>query len=202
MRGGLILIGGGDHALVAAEAASLAGWQVLGCIAGECRDQLRLGCDEDLPGVLAAHPGARLHLAIGSIATRQAVLARLSGHAWATVIHPGALVSATAELADGAFIGPGAVVNARARIGAAAMVNSAAVVEHDCQVGELAHLAPGAVVGGGTVIGARCLVGLGARVRDHVRVGDDARVAMGAVVVGDVPPGATVMGVPARRKDR
>jgi acetyltransferase-like isoleucine patch superfamily enzyme len=31
-----------------------------------------------------------------------------------------------------------------------------------------------------------------------VEVGEEAYVAAGAVVIGDVPPGAVVMGVPAR----
>jgi serine acetyltransferase len=37
-------------------------------------------------------------------------------------------------------------------------------------------------------------------VRDHIALGAGVMVAMGAVVTADVPDGATVVGVPARRR--
>ena len=82
------------------------------------------------------------------------------------------------------------------------IVNTAAVIEHDVLVGPLVHVSPAAAIGGGACILAGAVVGLGARVRDHVTVGANAFVGMGAVVVADVPAGQTVVGVPARRKER
>ena len=43
-----------------------------------------------------------------------------------------------------------------------------------------------------------CRIGGGAVLLPGVEVGADAFVAAGAVVTRDVPPGALVMGVPAR----
>jgi serine O-acetyltransferase len=42
------------------------------------------------------------------------------------------------------------------------------------------------------------LLGAGAKVLGNVEIGRDAKVAAGSVVLHDVPPGATVAGVPAR----
>jgi serine O-acetyltransferase len=42
------------------------------------------------------------------------------------------------------------------------------------------------------------LLGAGAKVLGNVEIGRDAKVAAGSVVLRDVPPGATVAGVPAR----
>jgi UDP-3-O-[3-hydroxymyristoyl] glucosamine N-acyltransferase len=42
----------------------------------------------------------------------------------------------------------------------------------------------------------------GATILPRIAIGADAVVAAGAVVVRDVPPGATVMGVPARERPR
>ena len=42
-------------------------------------------------------------------------------------------------------------------------------------------------------------IGTGAKLIGPVRVGDGATIGANAVVVDDVAPGATVVGVPARR---
>jgi serine O-acetyltransferase len=54
--------------------------------------------------------------------------------------------------------------------------------------------------GGGLcpVLGDDVRVAAGAKILGPVAVGDGARVGLNAVVVKDVPPGATVEGVPAR----
>ena len=48
------------------------------------------------------------------------------------------------------------------------------------------------------VLGDGVFVGAGAKVLGSVRVGDGARIGANAVVVHDVPPHATVVGIPAR----
>ena len=50
---------------------------------------------------------------------------------------------------------------------------------------------------GEVVVGERAMVGAGAVVLPGVEVGADARVAANSLVAKDVPPGATVAGVPA-----
>ena len=50
-----------------------------------------------------------------------------------------------------------------------------------------------------TEIGERVFLGSDTILRAPVRLGDDARTGAGSVVTKDVEPGATVVGVPARR---
>lgn len=50
---------------------------------------------------------------------------------------------------------------------------------------------------GEVVIGERAMIGAGAVILPGVEVGDEARVAANSLVTRDVPPGATVAGVPA-----
>ena len=50
---------------------------------------------------------------------------------------------------------------------------------------------------GEVVIGERAMIGAGAILLPGVRVGADAQVAANSLVADDVPPGATVAGVPA-----
>lgn len=198
MTRALVLVGGGEHARVVAEAARLAGWQVLGCVARDATDQLPyLGSDGDLSAVLA-RTGALAILALGTIRTRQRLAGLHPQVAWATVVHPAAVISAQATLGAGVYVGALAIINPGAVIADHAVVNSGCIVEHDCRVGVHAHLAPGCVLGGRARIGDAVLVGLGARVRDGIAIGDGAIVGMGAVVVGTIPAGVTVVGVPAK----
>ena len=50
---------------------------------------------------------------------------------------------------------------------------------------------------GEVVVGERAMIGAGAVVLPGVEIGADARVAANSLVADDVPPGATVAGVPA-----
>ena len=47
-------------------------------------------------------------------------------------------------------------------------------------------------------VGEHCVISAGAKVLGDITIGDYAKVGAGAVVLRDVPPHATVVGVPAR----
>jgi maltose O-acetyltransferase len=55
---------------------------------------------------------------------------------------------------------------------------------------------------GPVVVGERAMIGAGAVVLPGVEIGADARVAANSLVAEDVPPGATVAGVPAEVRER
>jgi len=114
------------------------------------------------------------------------------------VIHPRATVSPSAKLGKGVTILAGAVVNACAELGRNVILNTGAIVEHDCIVGDHVHIATGAELASTVRVGSGVHVGAGATVRQCIQIGDWATVGAGAVVVKDVPPHATVVGVPAR----
>ncbi|WP_226042144.1 acyltransferase [Natrinema sp. DC36] len=50
---------------------------------------------------------------------------------------------------------------------------------------------------GEVVVGERAMIGAGAIVLPGVEIGEEARIAANSLVTRDVPPGATVAGVPA-----
>ncbi|GIW74799.1 MAG: acetyltransferase [Phycisphaerales bacterium] len=197
--GPIVLVGGGGHARVVADAARWAGVQLEGFV------------DDDPNAVVPGlehlgppeHAGPRWLLCIGHVPARMRVLERLQGRAhgpglgW-VLLHPSAILSEQIRIEQGVFVGPGAVVNVGASLGAHAIVNSGAVVEHDASVGPCSHVAPRAVLCGQVRVGRGCLIGAGAVVLPGVRIGDGATVGAGAVVHRDVAEGATVVGVPAR----
>ena len=51
-------------------------------------------------------------------------------------------------------------------------------------------------------VGRNVTIGAGAKVLGAITVGDEARIGANAVVVEDVPPGVTVVGIPARQVER
>ncbi len=197
----IILLGGGGHALVVADSARAAGYEVAGYADDTARGDLcgspRLGGIDEVIGDadLSAIP---LMIATGQSTFRDRLMIRLAGRVMATVVHPSAVVSPSAQIEAGAFVGPGAVVNARAVIGAHAIVNSGAVIEHGCTLGEGAHACPRSCMAGDSSLGDRAMLGAGAVVLPGVIVGAEAVVGALSLVNRDVPSGETHAGVPAR----
>ena len=116
----------------------------------------------------------------------------------ASVVHPTANISSSAEILLGTAVCANGVVNARSKIGVACIVNTAATVDHDCNVASGVHLSPGANLAGGVTVLERAWIGIGAAVIPGVTIGSDAVVGAGAAVVSDVESGSTVVGVPAK----
>ncbi|MFG0328732.1 MAG: NeuD/PglB/VioB family sugar acetyltransferase [Phycisphaerales bacterium] len=198
----LVLLGGGGHAKVVYDAALRAGWRVRGFLDDSAEAPLasigarRLGPIRSF----SEHQDCVMLVAIGANARRVELsdeMAR-SGIDFATVIHPAAVVSESAQVGVGVFVGAGVVISPDARIDRAVIVNTGAVVEHDVVVEAGAHLAPNSTVAGEARIGAEALIGAAAVVIPGRRVGARAVVGAGAVVVHDIEPGETVAGAPAR----
>ena len=123
-----------------------------------------------------------------------------------------AYVRERAVIGEGSVIGRGSAVDNDVRVGARVRVQTDvyltaySVVEDDVFVG------PGACTSNddtmsrhgpeyalrGALLRRACRVGARAVLVPGVEVGEEAYVAAGAVVTRDVPPGAVVMGVPAR----
>jgi UDP-perosamine 4-acetyltransferase len=113
-------------------------------------------------------------------------------------IHPTASVSASAKLGRNVVVAAQAVVCTESVIADLAIINTAAIVDHECEIGEAAHICPGANLAGRVRVGRRAFIGLGANVIQCLSVGDGATIGAGTVVLRDVPAGATAVGVPAK----
>ncbi len=205
----LALWGGGGHALVVAEAVLALNGRIEGFYDDDPTAALGNGIGRGtIPrlGTLAEgeKAGSRpLILAIGNLARRRRMLEKWLGSGTVPVVlHPSAVVSPSAKIGAGAFVGPRAVVHTLATVGPHAIVNTGAIIEHECQIGENAHLAPGSIVAGRASVGPDTLVGVGAVLLPGVRVGAACVVGAGAIVRHDVPDGETVVGVPARAIER
>lgn len=93
-----------------------------------------------------------------------------------------------AEIGDGLVImhGHGIVIGEGAKLG------------HDCAIFQQVTIGQDGNVDGWPTIGNHVTIYAGAKVFGSITIGDGARIGANAVVTADVPPGAVMVGVPAR----
>lgn len=116
------------------------------------------------------------------------LLARMTSQ-WAKFL-TGIEIHPAAKIAAGVFIdhGQGVVIGETAVIGAGTVIYQGSTIGGTGKESGKRH----------PTIGENCVISAGARVLGNITVGDYAKVGAGAVVLKDVPPHATVVGVPAR----
>jgi serine O-acetyltransferase len=159
----------------------------------------------DIDSMMARDPAARSRLeVIFCYPGFHAVLIyRLAHGAWGGGFHLlGRWLSHLGRFLTGIEIHPGAEVGQRLFIdhGMAVVIGETAVIGDDVT------LYQGVTLGGTSLRGGKrhptlldnVIVGAGAQVLGPITVGNGARIGANAVVLKDVPPGATMVGIPAR----
>jgi len=200
----VVIVGAGGHGCVVADI--LLGGRSAHAVAGFVDDRMMvglvrmglpvLGGTSDLPRI--PHDG--VIVAIGDNAVRRRVVRDLEdrGERFVQAIHASVIAGLDVAIGPGTMVSAGAIINPGVRIGTSAIVNTGATVDHHTTVGDFVHIAPGVHIAGDVTVGDGALIGIGAIILPGRTIGDGATVGAGAVVVTDVPPGACVIGVPAK----
>ena len=140
-------------------------------------------------------------IAIGNNKIRKAVYNNLAIRNLLPVnaIHATAVIDDSVNIAPhGVMIAPNVSINALASIGIGAICYTYAVIEHECIIGDFAHVGPGAVLCGNVSIGENSFIGAKSVIRENITIGKNVIVGAGSVVVKDVPDNVKVVGNPAR----
>lgn len=104
------------------------------------------------------------------------------GYNLPVIVDPTAIVSESARIHEGTFIGKNSVINAEASIGCCCIINTGAIVEHECQIGDFTHISVGSVLCGQVNVGKACLVGANATIIQCISIADRTVVPAGEVV--------------------
>ena len=121
---------------------------------------------------------------MGKGSIRKKIFEKLKGIGFTLPVikDPSAVVSSSARIGEGTFIGKGAVVNAGAQVGRMVIINSMALVEHECVLGDFSHIAVAAVLCGEVSVGRAAFVGANATVIQGMKIKPHQIVPAGAVV--------------------
>ncbi|WRH76568.1 MAG: acetyltransferase [Sphingobium sp.] len=154
-----------------------------------------------------ARPAKRrsVSIAIANSAVRQALTERCqqAGVSLLTVSADNVVMGDNVNLGEGAILQPFVMLTADVQIGASFHANIYSYVAHDCVIGDFVTFAPSVKCNGNVRIEDHAYIGTGAILKQGTPekpliIGAGAVIGMGAVVTKDVPPGATVVGNPAK----
>jgi sugar O-acyltransferase (sialic acid O-acetyltransferase NeuD family) len=145
-------------------------------------------------------PNDRFVLGIGRIDLRRKVVTALRdrGARFERVIHPSAVIAATADIGEGAVLCPFALLTDRVRVHDFAMLNLYASCGHDAAVGEFSVMSPYATLNGSATLEAEVFMGTHATVIPGKCVGARSTIGANSAVIDDVAPDSVMVGVPAR----
>lgn len=199
----VLIIGAGGHARVLIETLRLCGRSILGVVdpalpkghsamlglavlgGDEVLDDCRPDETALVNGVGSVKPGP----------LRDAIYRRglARGFRFASIIHPSAVVSWSAKVAEGTQVMAGCVIQCDASVGANSIINTRCSIDHDCRIGETVHVAPGATLSGAVTVGDGTHIGTGAVVIQGITIGRNSLIAAGAVVYHDLPDEARLV---------
>ncbi len=142
-------------------------------------------------------------ISIGDNVIRAKVFESLKkvNHFPCNAIHTSAIICSSAIIANnGVMVGSGVMINALSKIGKGAICNTGCIIEHECIIGDFAHIAPGAILCGNVTVGENSFIGAGSVVIQGVTIGKNVIIGAGSVVLENIPDNSTAYGNPAKLK--
>lgn len=151
----------------------------------------------------ADYPDATFINGIGSPRTywqKPKIIAQtgLSIERFATIIHPSATVSRSAEIGRGVVILQHVTIAAGSRVGHHVILLPSSIVSHHAVVGDYSAVAGAACISSSVRIAESCYVGSNSTIKEGVVIGQGSLLGAGCVVIRDVAPWTVVVGNPAR----
>lgn len=119
-----------------------------------------------------------------------------------SIIHPAAVVCASATIGSGTIIMPNAVINSKAEIGMHCIINTGGIIGHDNEVGNYTHVSPNATLTGRVTTGEGVHVGSSATIISNKHLGKWSVIGAGSTVIEHIPAYSKAVGCPTRINER
>jgi len=147
--------------------------------------------------------GSNFILTMGDNLIRTTVAERIRsrGGKTPTLIHPTAIISRFAKIAEGVVISPFTYVQANTEIGQDTIILSGVNISHNNKIGKGCFIAGGATVGAYTTVGDHVFIGQGAlTISEKVDyIGNNVYIGARTLVTKSIHPNIVVAGQPARQ---
>tara|TARA_Y100000992_G_C21259839_1_gene490645 strand:- start:185 stop:784 length:600 start_codon:yes stop_codon:yes gene_type:complete len=102
------------------------------------------------------------------------------------LIHPDSTVSKFSSLGVGTCVMANAVINAGTFVNEGVIINTSASIDHDCKIGDFAHISPNCSLSGNVKIGKFTHLGSGTSVHPGIKVGDNVKTGVGSKIFKDI----------------
>lgn len=93
-----------------------------------------------------------------------------------SIVHPTAVISPSAKIGEGTYIGATAVVSSNAIVGCGCIVNIGVSIGHDATIGDNCIFNPGVRISGNCTVGSRTLLGANSFIFQGKSVGADCAI--------------------------
>ena len=207
MKKRIYIYGAGGLAMVAADTAQVAGWEIAGFIDDTpTAPEFLWGIPvlHQTPAMPEKPEDFEIICAIGNCRARFEISARLAdaGYCLATLIHPDATISPRAKIGDGVLICAGSVIDPGVEIGNWSIINKNCSISHGTVIGKACHIAPGSAIAGNCKIGDGVWMGVHSCVIENISIGKNSFIGAGSVVVNSFADDSFAYGVPAKPQIR
>jgi sugar O-acyltransferase (sialic acid O-acetyltransferase NeuD family) len=134
--------------------------------------------------------------ACGNNTLRKSIITEYNNLTWINCISRHSIISPSAIIGTGNYIGASTKILADAVIGNFNILNDGCTVTHDNTIGDFNHIAPNASLGGFVTIGNLCLIGTNSTVNPTIQVTDNTTIGSGAVAIHNINTPGTYAGIP------
>lgn len=104
------------------------------------------------------------------------------GYTIPIISDPSAIISSSAIIGEGTFVGKYSVINAEAQVGKMVIINSKALIEHETRVEDFCHIAVDAVLCGQVSVGRSTFVGANATIIQCINIEENKIIPAGVTI--------------------
>ena len=142
----------------------------------------------------AVRPDCRYLMGIANLRYRRPLIEKFlaAGAVFATLIHPSAYVSPSAEVGRGTVVGPHVNIGPNVRVGDFNLLNARCSIGHDTLIGNYNFICPNVCFSGFSQVGDDNLFGINSATIPEIKIGNDNKIAAGMTIGRNVGNDAVV----------